>query len=285
MHTKRLASKRYHILGWFFATTAAAGCAGKSTPATAPHPSERVSPRPDARLMPMTWRSLVQFDRSDSIVLTLPGGATQVQRMTRHATFTVTVGPQAAVTVRLDSLAMSPAPGTTSPVVVGTIWTGRMLGSRVEWLTTTGAGPVVEDLRVDVEGLFPTLPPRGVSAGTRWADTSTTKSRVDIFETTQRLVMKWAARRDTSLAGSTVLPLQATGELEQSGKGSGAGVAMTMTGQGSRSYLYYLTKKGQVKLAVRRDSMNVLISVPKSHQLVPTVRLIRSRATFRDNTP
>ena len=233
----------------------------------------------------MTWRSLVQFDRTDSIVLTLPAGATQVQRMSRHATFTLTVGPQAAVTVRLDSLAMSAAPGPTSPGVVGTVWTGRMLGSKVEWLTSSGAGPVVEDLRVDVEGLFPSLPPHGVSAGTRWADTSTTKGRVDIFETTQRLVMKWAAGSDTSVAGSAVLPLQATGELEQTGKGSGAGVAMTMTGQGSRSYMYYLSKSGQVRLVVRKDSMNVLISVPVSHQLVPTVRLIRSRATFRDNTP
>ena len=223
--------------------------------------------------------------RSDSIVLTLPAGATQVQRMTRHAVFTLTVGPRAAVAVRLDSLIMSPAGGLAALAVLGTVWSGRMLGTGVEWLATTGAGPIVEELRVDVHGLFPSLPSGGVATGVRWADTATTRSRIDIFDATQRLVMKWAAGRDTSVAGASLLPLRATGELEQSGKGSGAGVTMTMTGHGSRSYIYYLTRNGQVRLVTRKDSLNVLVSVPSSRQLVPTVRLIHSRATFRDYTP
>jgi len=51
------------------------------------------------------------------------------------------------------------------------------------------------------------------------------------------------------------------------------------------SYIYYLTRNGQVRLVTRKDSLNVLVSVPSSRQLVPTVRLIHSRATFRDYTP
>jgi hypothetical protein len=284
MHTSRLARNRHLIVGWLV-VAASTACAGKATPIATPRPTGNAPTRPGARLMPALWRSRVQFDRSDSIVLTLPAGATQVQRMTRRAVFTLTVGPESAVTVRLDSLTMSPAPEATAHSVVGTVWTGRMLGTRVVWRATAATDPVIEGLRLDLEGLFPSLPSGGVVAGTRWADTSTIRGRVDIFETSQRVVMKWTAGSDTTLAGTSVLPLRATGELEQSGTGSGAGVAMTMTGQGSRSVTYYMSKIGQIRLITKKDSMSVLISIPSSRQLVPTIRLIRSRASFSDNTP
>lgn len=279
MTTTLLARTNHQILSVLFAV-AATGCAGKSVPTITPHPAARTPTGTATLLLPQLWRSRVQFDRSDSIILTLPAGATQVQRMTRHASFTLTVGPRSEVTLRLDSLTMSPIPGPASLTLVGAVWTGRMLGTRVEWQTMSGAGSVIEDLSVDVAGFFPRLLPGGVAAGAHWSDTSTTRGRVDIFETTQRLTTKWVAGQDTTILGASLLPLRATGVLEQSGKGSEAGMGMTMTGQGSRSYMYYLSKDGRVGLATRRDSVNVMISIPSSHQLVPTLRLVRSRVIF-----
>lgn len=267
------------ILCLLFAIAATA-CAGKAAPTITPRPVARIPAHPETLLLPQVWRSRVQFDRTDSIILTLPAGATQVQRLTRHALFTLTVGPRSEVTLRLDSLAMTPAPEPASLPLVGAVWTGRMLGTRVDWQTTAGSGYMIEDLGVDVAGFFPRLPPGGVAAGARWSDTSTIKGRVDIFETTQRLTTRWVAEADTAISGATMLPLRAVGALEQSGKGSEAGIGMTMTGQGSRSCIYYLSRDGRVGLAIRRDSVSVLISIPSSHQLVPTLRLIRSRVVF-----
>lgn len=288
MRTALLARSRHQIFALLLAVAATA-CGSRTTPATTPRPVESTPAHSATLLLPQAWRSRVQFDRSDSIVLTLPAGATQVQRMTRHASFTLVVGPSAAVTLRLDSLVMWPAPDPASLPLVGTVWTGRMLGTRIEWQTTVGGGPLIEDLRMDIAGFFPSLPSAGVAAGTHWVDTTTTRGRVDIFETTQRLTMRWVAGNDTTVAGASLLPLRATGELEQTGKGSQAGMGMTMTGQGSCSYTYYLSKNGQVGLVNRKDSVNVLISIPSSHQLVPTVRLIRSRVVFapltRDKAP
>ena len=278
MRRDLLARTRNQATGMLLAAAAAA-CAGKSAPVTAARPASNPA-APAALLLPQTWRARVQLDRRDSIVLTLPAGETQLEQMRRHASFTLTVGPRAAVTIRLDSLEMSPPAGPASLPVVGTVWTGRMLGTGVDWFTTAGAGPVVEELRVDIAGFFPHLPSGGIVAGSQWQDTSATKGRVDIFETTERLTTQWLAGKDTTVAGAHLLPLRATSGLEQSGKGTGAGVEMKMTGQGSRSYTYYLSKSGQIDLVTRTDSVNVLISIPSSHQLVPTVRFIRSRVVF-----
>ncbi len=270
---------QYQLFGVLLAA-GTLGCGGNRAPATAPRPAASIPSRPAMLLLSPSWQSRVRLERADSIILTLPGGESQVQLLTRRASFTLTVGPRAAVTVRLDSLAMSPAPGSASLPLIGTVWTGRMLGTGVEWQTTAGAGPVVEDLSADVQGLFPRLRPGGVVAGLHWADTAMTKGRVDIFETSQRLTTQWTAGSDTTIAGAELLPLLATGLLEQSGRGSAAGVAMTMTGQGIRSHTYYLSENGQIRMVDRRDSVAVLISIPSSRQIVPTVRWIRSRAIF-----
>jgi hypothetical protein len=259
-------------------------CAGSPPPKAAPRPN---GSRATGVLMSQEWGAHVELVRSDSIVLSLPGGQHQLQQLSRRASFTLTVGPRSAITLRLDSLTMVPAPGKASIPMVGTIWTGRMLGNRVEWQSTAGAGPVIEDLTTDIGEFFPRLPEGGVVAGSSWTDTSTTKGRVDIFEATQRFVTHWSSA--PAAGGGKGVAVLAASDLEQSGKGSESGVDMTMTGQGSRSTTYNLLENGQIDRISRKDSMNVMISIPASHQLVPTVRFIRSQVAFsaltRDRTP
>ncbi len=237
----------------------------------------------------MGWSAAVTLSRNDSIVLTMPGNETQLQQTSRRAAFTLTVDQRGGMTLRLDSLSLVPFPERASIPMVGTVWTGRMLGNRVEWYATAGAGPVIENLTTDIAGFFPHLPAGGVSPSSRWSDTSTSRGRVDIFETSERSTANWVAGADTLILGQPGLLITEERSLEQSGKGAEGSMTMSMTGQGVRSNTYYLRTSGEISSVTRRDSMAVLISVPASHQLVPTTRFIRSKVVFspmmRGRTP
>lgn len=239
--------------------------------------------------MALDWSATVTLTRHDSIVLTLPGNQTQLQQTSRHAAFTLTVDRRGAVTLRLDSMELVPYPERASIPMVGTVWTGRTVGNRVVWEATAGAGPVIENLSADIADFFPRLPAGGVSPSTRWSDTSTSRGRVDIFEVSQHVTAKWVASAERVIDGKPGLVVTEVRLLEQTGKGEDGSMAMSMTGQGSGSMTYHLLKNGEISSVARQDSLAVLISVPATHQLVPTVRFIRSRVVFspitRGSTP
>ncbi|HQW67671.1 MAG TPA: hypothetical protein PLJ23_11575, partial [Gemmatimonadales bacterium] len=58
------------------------------------------------------------LEQRDSLVLTLPNGSKQVQRLGRQARFTLTVA-NGNFTVRLDSLRLAPASEEVSREAVG----------------------------------------------------------------------------------------------------------------------------------------------------------------------
>jgi hypothetical protein len=64
------------------------------------------------------WQSRVLLQQRDSLVLTLPNGTKQVQRLGRHAGFTLTVA-NGNFTVRLDSLQLA-YPGKFARGTIGT---------------------------------------------------------------------------------------------------------------------------------------------------------------------
>ena len=90
-----------------------AACAG-AAPRTAATPTN-----PDAISLRENWRSTVIVERDDSIVLTLPSGGHQLQRFHRVAGFTLAVGGNGTVSIRLDSLKTQPAGAANAASLAG----------------------------------------------------------------------------------------------------------------------------------------------------------------------
>ncbi len=252
------------------------GCASAPPPPSArPAPSSDAAPATTvARTTTLTtqWRSLVILDRRDSLVLTLPDGSKQRQRLGRLARFTLTVDGS-AFSVRLDSLLLTPASPEAAKGAIGTTWSGRFGPfGRIERLTPSQGGLLVEELTTTVASLLPTLPRGGVRAGERWADTTRRVIRVEVFRTDDRRLARWQANPPTEIEGLRLIPIAVREDFEQIGRGASAGREMAMTAQGSRSGVYYLTADGRVERALMRDSVAKLITVPGSKQSIPTMQ-------------
>lgn len=230
------------------------------------------------------------MQRVDSLVLTLPDGTRQLQRLERLALFTVEIGSNNAFSATLDSLVMRPAANQAIAAAIGTRWTGKLSGAgRIEGLRISRSTPLAEELTTVVRSLIPAVSFRGEAVGRSWQDTTSGTVQVDVFQATEQRVRSWTAGERTTLNGVLVYPIRVREEFEQLGRGAQAGREMTMTAQGSRSGSYYVTLDGRVDGAVLRDSVAQFITIPATRVTVPTMRYswltLRFATPPRDNRP
>lgn len=258
----------------------AAACSKSPAPVTRPSTRTATPMRAGVTRLTTQWQSRVLLQQRDSLVLTLPNGTKQVQRQGRQARFTLTVA-NGNFTVRLDSLELAPAAEEVSREAVGTTWTGK-LGAfgRLEALSSSKGGILVEELTTVVAALLPTLPRGGASAGEVWADTTKRTVRVEIFRTDDRRIARWRANPATEIQGLRLVPVQLREEFEQIGRGVSSGREMSMTAQGSRSGAYFLTLDGRVERAIMVDSITKLITIPSSRQSIPTMQYSRTQISY-----
>lgn len=258
----------------------AAACSKSTPPATRPAPRDATPARPAATRLTTQWQSRVLLEQRDSLVLTLPNGSKQVQRLGRQARFSLTVA-NGNFTVRLDSLRLAPASEEVSREAVGATWTGK-LGAfgRLEAMSASKGGMLVEELTTVVAALLPTLPRGGASAGEVWADTTRRTIRVEIFRAEDRRIARWRANTVTEIQGLRLVPVQLREEFEQIGRGVSSGREMNMTAQGSRTGTYFMTLDGRVERAVLVDSITKLITIPSSRQSIPTMQFSRTQINY-----
>ena len=258
----------------------AAACSKSTPPVTRPAPRDATPARPAATRLTTQWQSRVLLEQRDSLVLTLPNGSKQVQRLGRQARFSLTVA-NGNFTVRLDSLRLAPASDEVSREAVGATWTGK-LGAfgRLEALSASKGGILVEELTTVVAALLPTLPRGGASAGEVWADTTKRTIRVEIFRAEDRRIARWRANTATEIQGLRLVPVQLREEFEQIGRGVSSGREMNMTAQGSRTGTYFMTLDGRVERAVLVDSITKLITIPSSRQSIPTMQFSRTQINY-----
>ena len=266
------------------ALLALAGCGKSPTPVTRPTPNTNVAsakPAAGAIALSTLWQSRVLLERRDSLILTLPNGGKQLQRLGRNALFTLRIEGK-NLTVTLDSLQLIPASAEASREAVGTTWTG-WLGAygKLENFTASRGGVLVEELTQTVASLLPRLPRGGARPGDRWADTSKKNIRVEIFRTDDQRTGQWRVAAAMDREGIRVIPVQVREAFEQIGRGSSAGRNMTMTAQGVRSAQYYMTLDGRVEVATVVDSAAKLITIPGSQQSIPTMQYSRTLIRFR----
>lgn len=261
----------------------AAACSSGAPPESAPAPSREVptgEAAPARVALALGYTATALLDRNDSIVLTLPDGSRQVQRMGRHARFRIEVSRNGDVRIRLDSLALRPAAGGPAREATGTEWRGRLSPAGIENLRPNRTSGLIADIGSAVHELFPELPSGGVAPGQRWADTTEGTRQVEIFEAQERRTSTWVAGQRSPRQGVTVQPLRVTERYEQLGDGEQAGREMRMSAQGSRSATYYLTMTGLVDALVESDSASRLITIPSTRQAVPTTQVTRTTVMF-----
>ena len=218
------------------------------------------------------------FERRDSLVLELPGGA-QVQTFDRTAYLHVTLaesaphGPLRATFV-VDSIR---AVGGTATVPLdslraaqGTRWTGTLTpDGQLTDITGSDTSSIGEQLRSSLRLLFPRLPPGGAKVGATWTDTITTRTRVNAFAGSEDATLTYHATEIDTQGPVRTLRIESSGTFAQNGAGSPFGQPMEMKSTGTRHAVHHLTLDGLVAAAEGGDEGEMTISVPAVGQSVP----------------
>ena len=264
------------------AATVALAAACSSNPPPRPSAPRNTPVRPpedgSARVLSAVgYTSSAILERNDSIILSLPNGGRQVQRLSRRARFSVNVTDRGEVRVRLDSLVFRPSAGGSEREAVGATWTGRLTTAGLSEVRSDRRSAVVAELTQAVRDLFPALPQRGVATGDRWSDTTQGRRQVEIFEASDERVATWNVGRRSTRSGILVLPVTATESYTQLGQGEQAGREMRMSSEGRRTRTYYIQMSGRTDAIVQVDSATRLITIPSTRQAIPTTQVVRTR--------
>ncbi|MEO5798839.1 MAG: hypothetical protein ABIZ70_09975 [Gemmatimonadales bacterium] len=277
--------RHLRLLALALSLVTVAGCGHDPEPVTRPTPRTTESTGGGRATVALRsgWGATVVMQRQDSLVLTLPNGARQVQHVGRMARFTMEIGANNTFTAVLDSLGLQPPSNEAAAEARGTRWSGRITGAgRIEGLRISRASPLGDDLTAAVRSLVPMVPFAGTAIGRSWKDTVSGSVQVEVFRAQEQRVRSWSAGERTDRGGMSVYPIRVREEFEQLGRGSQSGREMTMTAQGSRVGYYYITADGRVDGAVLQDSVAQFITIPSAKQTIPTMRY--SRTTLRYST-
>lgn len=278
-HTRPAAQNLVPITHRLLVAILVAGCTSQP-PTAGPEPARGGARTTSGISLRDGWRATVLVQRDDSIILTLPSGDRQLQRFDRRAGFSLAMDRNGRVSLRLDSLRFRPRGISGSGVPLGATWAGRAGDAAVNAMRVTGGGDFAAELTAVVRNLLPRLPVGGVHARMMWADSATGNVRVDIFTASEHRTASWSSGTLSGRAGNQVLPVLVREDFEQLGDGSQDGRKLTMTSQGRRSGIYYLTTDGRVSGALLDDSVAVLISIPATKQVIPTMRYARTTVRF-----
>jgi hypothetical protein len=261
-----------------------AGCGSATTRAGEPRPPtpETGEPVPGApepsgvTYLPVRDAAYV-LERHDSLTLTLPGGANQLQLIDRTAYLHVTLTRDAAgylATIVLDSLQASVGGVAAVPDSVlpawGTRWTatltphGELSALRADRSSTIG-----DQIGNNLRSLFPTLPPDGVQVGMEWTDTTEVPIRADAFDAVERSLTRYRAVESDDSRARKAIKLESNGSYQRTGRGKQYDQQLEMTASGNRVAVHYLNPDGTLASARGSDSGNMTITVPAVGQTVP----------------
>lgn len=215
--------------------------------------------------------------RRDSLMLQLPGGASQLQLIDRTAYLHVSLAQDTSgylATIVLDSLqaavgGVAAAPDSVIPAR-GTRWTatlspeGELSALKADRSTTLG-----DQVGSNLRSLFPALPPGGVRSGLEWTDTTEVPIRADAFNAVERSLTRYRAGDSDDARAKKALKLESNGTYQRSGKGTQYDQQLEMTASGSRSAVHYLNPDGTLSSARGSDSGDMTITVPAVGQTVP----------------
>jgi hypothetical protein len=217
------------------------------------------------------------LQRHDSLMLQLPGGASQQQLIDRTAYLNLTLLPDTTgyqVTIVLDSLQASAGgvPAVLDSLVPawGTRWTGRLTPEgKLSALTADRSTTLGDQVGATLRSLFPSLPAGGVRTGMEWTDTTDVPIRADAFNATEHGVTSYRAVDSDDPRARKAIKLESNGSYERTGKGVQFEQQLEMASTGTRTAVHYLSQDGALILARGSDAGTMTISVPAVGQTVP----------------
>ncbi len=275
--------RRFRSVALLLLGTACASGGGTSAPAgpapaPAPGAGPMVTPTPtrDAIRYPRTGAGISRyaFARRDSVVATMPSGETQQLVFGRTAYLTVTwiaADSGTRITATVDSLVPDSALNMASLAMLdsarGARWTGlRTRSGRLVNLTGGITSLTSDQIRDQLQLLFPLLPDSGVRPGGRWTDSLQVPGRVGAFEANEAVTVLSEA---ASIAPGLPLPIQVLRQRTASGTGSQFGQELTVAGTGVDSLTYELSPEGRVLRAEGMRHTSVVVTLPAIGQTVP----------------
>jgi hypothetical protein len=273
-----------------------AGCSSGSNPPStrpSPAPSEprpnidplRVEPARDLAIRyPKNGAGITRyaFARRDSVIATMPSGDTQVQTLGRTAFITVTwvaADTGTRLTATVDS--MVPDSGFASLAVTldsarGARWTAiRRPGGQLTDLTGGPHSLIADQVRDQLQLLFPLLPLEGCHPGATWNDSTTAAARVSAFEATETALS--ASRAESMVTASGALPVLVVRTRSAAGEGTQFGQPMTLRATGSDTLSYQIAPDGKIILVEGVRLTDLVVDLPSIGQSVPA----RERSTLR----
>jgi hypothetical protein len=217
------------------------------------------------------------LQRHDSLMLQLPGGASQQQLIDRTAYLNLTLLPDTTgyqVTIVLDSLQASAGgvPAVLDSLVPawGTRWIGRLTPEgKLSALTADRSTTLGDQVGATLRSLFPSLPAGGVRTGMEWTDTTDVPIRADAFNATEHGVTSYRAVDSDDPRAKKAIKLESNGSYERTGKGVQFEQQLEMSSTGTRTAVHYLSQDGALILARGSDTGTMTISVPAVGQTVP----------------
>jgi hypothetical protein len=204
----------------------------------------------------------------------MPTGEEQIQVLSRTAF--VTLAWVAADTGTRISLAIDSVTGdggTTSVQAVldsarGTRWTALRHPNGL--LTVTAGGPrslVGDQVRDELQLLFPILPAGGVGAGQTWTDTATTPVRVTAFDASEVAEITGRAESSGSVGGGLAIAVVRT--RTASGEGSQFGQPISIQATGSDTLSYQMAGDGRILQVHGVRLTDLVVTLPSVGQSVP----------------
>jgi hypothetical protein len=264
-----------------------AGCAVGTPAARQPAPSPS-APRPNldplriepprdlAVRYPNSGGGIARYAlaRHDTVTATMPAGDTQVQVFGRIAFITLTwiaSDTGTRITAAVDSVVADSGLGGFSVMADsarGARWSAlrRPTGQLVD----LSGGPrslIGDQVRDQLQLLFPVLPAKGAHPGEGWSDSSSGMARVSAFEATE--TVRSASRAETLVSPDGVLPLSVVRNRIATGQGTQFGQPMTLRATGSDTLTYQIASDGLVLVVEGVRLTDLVVELPSIGQSVP----------------
>lgn len=213
------------------------------------------------------------LQRRDSIVATMPTGEAQLQVLGRTAFVTITwiaADTGTRVTTQVDSLvADSGLTGYTASLdsARGLRWTALRLPDGRLTALSGGRGSLVGDqIRDQIQLLYPVLAAEGARRGAAWTDSTTRPTRVSAFEANETALTSSVAG---TAGGGAALEIAAVRIRMASGEGTQFNQPMTLQATGTDSLTYHLAGDGRVIEVAGSRQTDLVVTLPAIGQSVP----------------
>lgn len=223
--------------------------------------------------------------RRDSIVATMPTGETQTQVLGRTAFVTITwiaADTGTRITTMVDSVAADTGLTNFTASIDsarGLRWTALRLPNGRLTALSIGRGSLVGDqIRDQIQLIYPVLPVEGARPGASWTDSTTRPTRVSAFEANETALSSSVAEPAANSAG--VLEIVTVRVRTASGTGTQFNQPMTVQASGADSLVYHIAADGRVLEVSGNRNTDLVVQLPSIGQSVPAHEASSLRMTL-----